>query len=111
MESSVLSGVNAKSDKTSKKSALGFKTIFVSSPTQFWRSKISRRVALAAFMTILLVQTLVLNMGGIDKYRQELIDSREQQVISAVAALLHSPNSTDSKKSPFDDIICAPGFK
>lgn len=103
MESSVLSGVNAKSDKTSKKSALGFKTIFVSSPTQFWRSKISRRVALAAFMTILLVQTLVLNMGGIDKYRQELIDSREQQVISAVAALLHSPNSTDSKKSPFDD--------
>ena len=42
-------------------------------------------------------------MGGIDKYRQELVDAREQQVISAVAALLHAPGSNDSKKSPFDD--------
>ncbi len=102
MGTPALSNVSIKSDGTTKKSVSGFKSIFVSSPTQIWRSKVSRRVALAAFMTILLVQTLVLNIGGIEKYRQELLTAREQQAISAIAGLLHTPSVTGAKASPFD---------
>ncbi len=83
---------------TKSTSALG--SIFVSSPTQIWRSKISWRIALAAFMTIMLVQVLILNLGGIERYRQERLDSLHDAARSAVASII----DTDKKSvdaSPF----------
>lgn len=79
----------------------GFKSILVSSPTQVWRSKVSRRVALAAFMTILLVQTLVLNMGGIEQYRQERLNSLKKQAQSAISAIIDP--SSQTMQAPFTE--------
>ena len=103
MGTSTLSNVRTKVDDGNERKLSGFRGVSVSSPTQIWHSKISRRIALAAFMTILLVQTLVLNMGGIEKYRQELLNAREMQAKSAIAGLLHSLSGVSSTASPFDE--------
>lgn len=83
-------------------SAGGFKSIFVSSPTQIWRSKISWRIALTAFMTILLVQTLVLNMGGIESFRQERYDMLREKARSAIASIIDS-DKRGPRSSPFEE--------
>lgn len=61
---------------------------FSSSPVKIWSSKVSRRVALAAFMTILLVQTVVLNLGGIENYRQERLLALREQARSSIASII-----------------------
>ncbi|MGH1404681.1 MAG: putative bifunctional diguanylate cyclase/phosphodiesterase [Alphaproteobacteria bacterium] len=86
--------------KKAKPSA--FKSIFVSSPTQIWRSKISWRIALTAFMTILLVQTLVLNLGGIEQYKQEHLSGLREEARSAIASIIDT-DKKDTHKSPFED--------
>ncbi|PCJ97797.1 MAG: GGDEF-domain containing protein [Zetaproteobacteria bacterium] len=77
-------------------------SIFVSSPTRIWRSKISWRIALTAFMTILLVQTLVLNLGGIEEYRQEQLGALTNEARSAISSIIDS-DKRDTRRSPFED--------
>ncbi len=98
---SITSDTRSDIDSKTVDKPAGFKSIFVSSPTQIWRSKVSRRVALAAFMTILLVQTLVLNMGGIEQYRSERLHFLQEQSRSALAALI-SPDS-ETMRTPFKE--------
>ncbi len=92
--------INTHNDVKNKTSS--FDSIFVSSPTQIWKSKISWRIALTAFMTILLVQTLVLNLGGIEKYRQEQLASLKEQARSAIASIIDTTKK-DTKTPPFED--------
>ncbi len=83
-----------------QKSSSALRSIFVSSPTHIWRSKISWRIALTAFMTILLVQTLVLNLGGIEQYRQEQLVALTNEARSAVSSII-DPAKRDTRHSPF----------
>lgn len=89
--------------KAEKKASAGFGSILASSSTQIWKSKISWRIALTAFMTILLVQTLVLNLGGIERYRQERLMSVREQARTAIASIV-DPSIRDTRRSPFDEI-------
>lgn len=84
------------------KASASFKSIFVSSPTQIWRSKISWKIASAAFMTILLVQTLVLNLGGIERYRQEQLSALTKEAQSAIAAIIDTDRK-NTRAVPFED--------
>lgn len=79
-----------------------FKNIFSSSPTQMWRSKVSWRIALTAFMTIMLVQTLVLILGGIDRYRAERLSDMKEGARSAIASIIDSERR-GTRISPFED--------
>ena len=90
-----------RADRSGEKAST-FKSIFVSSPTQIWRSKISWRIALTAFMTIMLVQTLVMNLGGIERYRQEQLQSLTNEARSAIASIIENRRG-DTRASPFDD--------
>lgn len=78
------------------------RSIFMSSPTQIWRSRISWRIAAAAFLTIMFVQTLVLNMGGIEQYRQEQKAALESQARSAIASIV-DPAKRGAYQPPFHD--------
>ena len=89
-------------DTSDAKSAGSFKSIFVSSPQQIWRSKISWRIALTAFMTIMLVQTLVLNLGGIERYREEQLRFLEVESRIAIGSIINI-NRRGTKTSPFED--------
>ncbi len=96
---------NASADQESvsdQKSSFALRSIFVSSPTHIWCSKISWRIALTAFMTILLVQTLVLNLGGIEQYRQEQLAALTNEARSAVSSII-DPEKRDTRHSPFAD--------
>ncbi len=88
-------------DSRSEHKSSTFRSIFVSSPTQIWRSKISWRIALAAFMTIMLVQTLVMNLGGIDRFRQEQLHFLKIEARSAVASIIDN-NKKQIRQSPFE---------
>ena len=59
-------------------------------------------MALAAFMTITLVQAMVLNLGGIEKYRQERLDLLKTEARAAIASVINI-NKRGANKSPFDD--------
>ncbi len=93
---------NIAENHADEKNSSAFRSIFVSSPTQIWRSKISWKIALAAFMTIMLVQTLVLNLGGIENYRQEQLAALKEQSRSAIASIINT-DSKSTTKSPFSD--------
>lgn len=80
----------------------GFTGLLMSSPTKIWKSKISWRIAITAFMTILLVQTVVLNMGLIDTYEKERLYALEEQARNAVAMAV-DPDRKDIRFSPFSD--------
>ncbi len=84
------------------KSPSTFNSIFVSSPTQIWRSKVSWRIALTAFMTIMLIQTLVLNLGGIEKKRQDKLMALKEQSKGAISSII-DPTKRDTRSSPFED--------
>lgn len=88
--------------KAERKAVAGFGSILASSSTKIWRSKISWRIALTAFMTILLVQTLVLNLGGIERYRQEKLQSVREQARTAVASII-DPSIRDTRRAPFSE--------
>ena len=85
-----------------RKASSALHSIFISSPTHIWRSKISWRIALTAFMTILLVQTLVLNLGGIEQYRQEQLTALTNEARSALSSII-DPKKRDTRKPPFED--------
>ncbi len=94
-------GLMAREDIVPRDKYSRFKRMFFSSSTQIWRSKISWRIALAAFMTILLVQTLVLNLGGIERYRQERFDLMKEKARGAIASIIDS-EKRGSRSSPFE---------
>ena len=84
------------------KSSFALKSIFVSSPQKIWRSKISWRIALTAFMTILLVQTLVLNLGGIEQKRHDHLETLRNEARVAIASTINT-NRRGTNVSPYDD--------
>ena len=88
--------------RADQKPIFAFKSIFVSSPQKIWRSKISWRIAFAAFMTIMLVQTLVLNLGGIEKYKLEQLNLLKVEARAAVGALINL-NKKGTQTSPFEE--------
>ncbi|MDH5723606.1 MAG: EAL domain-containing protein [Alphaproteobacteria bacterium] len=85
-------------DAQKVKTRAKYNNIFVSSPTQIWKSKISWRVAATAFLTIMLIQTLVLNLGGIEKYRLEQLDALKKQMQMTLTAISERADSL-----PFSD--------
>ncbi len=84
------------------RSSFAFKSIFASSPQQIWRSKISWRIALTVFMAILLVQTLVLNIGGIEQHRREKLDMLKDEARVAIASTINT-NKRGTNVSPYKD--------
>jgi len=84
------------------RAAFALKSIFVSSPQKIWRSRISWRIALTAFMTILLVQTLVLNLGGIEQRRRGHLDTLRDEARVAIASTINT-NRQGTNVSPYDD--------
>ncbi|MFP4098517.1 MAG: putative bifunctional diguanylate cyclase/phosphodiesterase [Alphaproteobacteria bacterium] len=84
------------------KSGFALKSIFVSSPQKIWRSKISWRIALTAFLTILFVQTLVLNLGGIELHRQTQLRILQDEARVAVASTINT-NKRGVNVSPYDE--------
>ena len=98
-----LSKSSAKSDGVvASKPSSAFKSIFVSSPTQIWSNRISWRIALTAFMTIMLVQTLVLNLGGIENFRQQELDALRNQARASVSSIINS-SIKGTRVAPFED--------
>ncbi len=104
ISSVVKSNLSKKSYDGASKSAPKSMAKLLASPskTKVWQSKTSWRIALAAFMTILLVQTLVLNLGGIKQYRQEQLLSLKKQAQSAISSII-DPTKKDTRLSPFED--------
>lgn len=78
------------------------KSIFTSSPQKIWRSRVSWRIVLTAFMTILFVQTLVLNIGGIEKHRLEKLDFLREEARVALASTINT-NKRGTNVSPYKD--------
>jgi diguanylate cyclase (GGDEF)-like protein len=77
------------------------KNFLVSSPSQIWKSKISWRIALAVFLTILAVQAVILNFT-LKQFEAERLDHLRQLGRSAIAPML-DPNVMDSFSPPFSD--------
>lgn len=77
-------------------------SVLSSSPAKIWGSKVSRNVALTAFITITVVQAVVLSMGGVDRYRQERLASLREQAATGVAAILNNVYK-DTDHSPFQE--------
>ncbi len=78
-----------------------FKNIFVSSPSQIWKSRISWRIALAVFLTILAVQATILNFT-LKEYQNERLEHLRAMGRSAIAPML-DPTVTDTLAPPFSD--------
>ena len=74
---------NNKHDK-----AAHLKSVLLSSPGQIWKSRLSWRIAAAVFMTILLVQTLILNFGTMPAYEQRLLSDLREAGRGAVASII-----------------------
>ncbi len=89
-------------DRDDGRASSALKSIFVSSPQKIWRSKISWRIALTAFMTILLVQTLVLNLGGIEQQRNHQLNMLREEARVAIASTINT-NRRGTTISPYND--------
>ena len=69
--------------------AANLKNMLLSSPGQIWKSRLSWRIAAAVFMTILLVQTLILNFGTMPAYEQRLLSDLREAGRGAVASIIN----------------------
>ena len=78
-----------------------FKSLLMSSPGQIWKSRISWRIAAAVFMTILLVQTLILNFGTMPAFEQRLLTDLREAGRGAVASII-DPQS-NIRQTPFTE--------
>ena len=87
------------SEKQSKKKSV--MAMLTSQQTQIWNSRISWRIASAAFMTIWLIQTLVLIFGTRPQYQAELLYHLRDQAKAAITAAI-DPQMRDTRKSPID---------
>lgn len=77
------------------------KSRLLSSPTQIWKSKISWRVASAVFMTILLIQTCVLNFSTMKNFEAGKLDELRDIGRSAILSLV-DPSMNEMLRSPLD---------
>ncbi|MGQ0527359.1 MAG: putative bifunctional diguanylate cyclase/phosphodiesterase [Alphaproteobacteria bacterium] len=73
-------------DKDNMKNSI-FKSMLVSSPVQIWKSRISWRIILAVFLTILSVQTLILYLT-LPQYKEDRLLQLREIGRSAIAPLL-----------------------
>lgn len=99
---------NAPAEMMKKKTRVKSKNMSLSrrlmgSPTQIWKSRLSWRIALAVFLTILTVQVGILSVT-IKDYEQarinDLVDSVRSTVVSAV-----DPAVTDPYTPPLNDAL------
>lgn len=72
-------------------------SLFKNSPVQIWKSRISWRIALAAFLTILAVQTGILNFT-IQEFENSRLYELEEIGRSAIAGVIH----------PVPDLLATP---
>lgn len=85
-----------------KKSRLSlFQNTFSSSPAQIWKSRISWRITLAAFLTILTVQAAILNFE-LKTFEQERLDQLREVGRSALTPAI-DPSVRDLLSSPVSD--------
>ena len=70
-----------------------------SSSSQIWKSRLSWRIAAAVFMTILLVQTMIMNFGTVPAFRQRLLDDLKETNSTAIAAMINP--SAGYNEAPF----------
>ena len=70
--------------------AENFKSLLLSSPGQIWKSRVSWRIAAAVFMTILLVQTLILGFGTMPAYKAQLLSDLRESGRGAVASIINT---------------------
>ena len=82
-----------------------FSSRFVRSPGDIWKSRLSWRITMVVFLTILTVQVGILSMT-IAEYRQERLDEISESARSAVAPLIEE-RITDLLASPIDEIEAA----
>lgn len=83
------------------KAKQSLKSIFLSSPSQIWKSRISWRIALAVFLTILAVQATILNFT-LNEFERERLDHLHEIGRAAIAPLM-DVSVTDNLASPFTD--------
>ncbi len=87
------------SKNQTKKSAI--KSMLLSSPTKIWRSRISWRIALAVFLTILAVQATILNFTLKEVENERLNNLRE--IGRAAIVPLIKPATADFLASPIEE--------
>lgn len=88
-------------DSTQKKNT--FKTRFLSSsPTQIWKSRISWRITAVVFMTILLVQVLVLNFGTMKNFENMRLNELKETGRSTIIPLV-DPSTAQILTSPIPE--------
>ncbi len=68
--------------------AENFKSLLLSSPGQIWKSRVSWRIAAAVFMTILLVQTLIMNFGTLPSYKAKMLSDLREAGRGAIASII-----------------------
>ena len=88
----------SRAEATQKSKSFGSR--FVGSPGDIWKSRLSWRITLVVFLTILTVQVGILSMN-ISEYRQERLDEIEESARSALAPLIEE-RITDLLASPID---------
>lgn len=82
-----------------KKSVIG--SLLTSSPAQIWKSRISWRITLAVFMTILTVQAVILNFS-LKEFEAERLEHIRQIGRSAIAPIIET-NTRDALAPPISD--------
>ena len=78
-----------------------FKTMLASSPAQIWKSRISWRIALAVFLTILTVQATILNFT-LKEYEHESLTQLRSQARAALVPMM-DPAVTNLLAPPISD--------
>ncbi len=81
--------------------AENFKSLLLSSPGQIWKSRVSWRIAAAVFMTILLVQTMIMNFGTLPAYKDRMLKDLREAGRGAVAAIIDTKVSIN--EAPFSE--------
>ncbi|MBL4803674.1 MAG: EAL domain-containing protein [Alphaproteobacteria bacterium] len=84
-----------------RSTAKNVKSLLFSSPGQIWRSRVSWRIAAAVFMTILLVQTLVLYFGTLPAYKDRLLKDLRESGRGAIASIIDT--SVSINEVPFSE--------
>lgn len=88
-----------------KQKSKTFGSRFGGSPGDIWKSRLSWRITMVVFLTILTVQVGILSMN-ISDYRQERLDEIAESARSALAPLIEE-RITDLLASPIDDAEAA----
>jgi hypothetical protein len=93
-------GNSADTVDTQKAKSSMLSNLLVSSSGQIWKSRISWRIILAVFLTILTVQAIILNFR-LKEFETGLLDTLRENGRAAIAPLIVS--SPDTLASPFTD--------